>query len=191
MGRPPSAPLRMCYKPGKNITAQPDSITETTHLCLCRTGTQTCPTCSETGDWGRSPSAAAASEWRTARLSRWGNWAWRRRCGGRRRRRSACSWTSYRRSRRWRTHLWRTANKLWTEREEGAGISSFIKTPSTQLIRGVLNKRDGENNHIICRQDKQSCKTEWDVVVMWVMEMKKKSFSMCRFVLTALVWVEI
>lgn len=131
MGHPSSImPCSLCAtNPAKTIQISTNScrpaillgvpqVTKRTYLCLCHRGRQTCPTCSETGDSGRRPLEEGASGWRTARLSRWGSWEWRRRCGEPRRRRSACSWTSCHKSRRWRTPLWRTANKLESEQDE-------------------------------------------------------------------------
>lgn len=83
-----------------------------TYLAPCRRGRQTSATCSGRAGWGRLPGGRAASGWQTAPHYRWGNWAWRRRCAGRRRTRSRCSWTSCRRIRRWHRRRGRTGSKL-------------------------------------------------------------------------------
>lgn len=87
------------------------------HLCLCRRGRQTSPTCNGPGGWEQLRAGRASSGWQTARQCRWGSWVWWRRCAAPRRTRSACSWTFGRRSRRWHKLPGRTESRLEMERE--------------------------------------------------------------------------
>lgn len=93
-----------------------------TYLCQCRRGIQISATCSVTAGWGRPHAVQVSSGWQTALRCRWGNWAWRRRCGAPHRMTSGCSLTFYRRSRRWHRPLGRTESRLEREGEREGSV---------------------------------------------------------------------